>query len=950
MNRGSDCLIFRKEALKHGFIRAFPLVVFIIFSLAPLPASAETSILPFPDGNAGIQVWTKAGSPYVVTGDVYMRFGSITIEPGVVVKFAPDSTLEVHADVVANIQGTAAEPVYFTSLKDDSVGGDTNGDGNMTAPQPGDWGFLSFGGGSWNNSMNISYTKVRYGGSRAYSCGPEVFPIGAGPALIMTFQKFSGSPGRQYDVSHIESSRGSGVGLCLYAGNGNSVTVSDSSFFNNALYGLYRAKVFVSGFPIAGTVNVQNNWWGDPTGPYQPTSNSTGLGNALGPVPSQFEVFSFSPWLFENPMPDAPPPLTYAECCSSVVFLPGIKGSVLKIGSGTIWPPTILSSDIPRLAIDPLTGESTQSVLVDGVLENFYGTPIYSGFTTYLDSLVSDGTIGEWEPLPYDWRFSPEKILTDGVNTPAGDVDLIEQIEQVAANSETGQVTIVAHSMGGLMGKAIIKKLEDAGKADLIDSFVMVGTPQLGTPQAIAALLHGDDESILGGLIVNPALVRQVGQNTPGSYNLLPSQKYFEEVSDPVVVFDENAGFTEEWRNYWGVCIPEVYCLNNFLNYFAFLTGGNVARLKPLPNELRTPEILNPSLLSDAADLHKSIDTYTFPSAIRVVQIAGWGLPTTKAVLYKDHHFLPSYKIIPTLEGDRTVVYSSAVGSIADETYFFNLAVFNALEEVEDSQHRDLLGANPIQTVISEIVQESGVNENTYIKKQKPIPASVEDQVIISSHSPVVLGVYDSFGNFTGISQNQDLSSEILSISEAIPGSAFVGSAESQYIFLPKQGAYRFVYKGTGVGPTTIEVENLSNEMVTPISVYSDMPTTPSTEAHFAVDAFSSENVVIELDTNSDGQTDTYIAAEGQSLTLAELLVNLKTAVQSLNVSEKLKRDLLKRVEKIEKKISKQKNNKATKAVMGLEKKITKKTEKGTISATDAQVVLNLLEQIENAI
>jgi hypothetical protein len=80
-------------------------------------------------------IWTTTGSPYVITGGgVTVRPDvTLTIEPGVVIKMDGIYTsLTINGTLQA--QGTAANPVYITSLKDDTVGGDTNGDGNATTP------------------------------------------------------------------------------------------------------------------------------------------------------------------------------------------------------------------------------------------------------------------------------------------------------------------------------------------------------------------------------------------------------------------------------------------------------------------------------------------------------------------------------------------------------------------------------------------------------------------------------------------------------------------------------------------------------------------------------------------------------------------------------------------------------------------------------------------------
>jgi parallel beta-helix repeat protein len=87
---------------------------------------------------------------YVINQLTISSNAKLTIMPGVVIKFRTDNTNWYAADIVVEgnliANGTPTEKIYFTSFKDDSKGGDSNNNGNTTAPAKGDWGFNNWYG------------------------------------------------------------------------------------------------------------------------------------------------------------------------------------------------------------------------------------------------------------------------------------------------------------------------------------------------------------------------------------------------------------------------------------------------------------------------------------------------------------------------------------------------------------------------------------------------------------------------------------------------------------------------------------------------------------------------------------------------------------------------------------------------------------------------------------
>ncbi|MEN6390667.1 MAG: right-handed parallel beta-helix repeat-containing protein, partial [Syntrophomonas sp.] len=246
--------------------------------------------------------------PYIVQSLNINTGASVTIDGGAVFKMFPNVGSFVNGELVC--AGDKEHPIIFTSLKDDSAGGDTNHDGSASTPQPYDWSYFVIG----ETKASFDWAELRYGSngisliyntselkvtncdiSRMSNFGIDIHGLakvtvsgnkihhngnyagygvniyGNGANTEITGNEFYNNIQgvkvfRSSSTKIIENyfhNNNIGIEIMMASGDQNNCLIEHNNFENNVYYGMENWTA--NNPPIA---IAENNWWGSASGPY----------------------------------------------------------------------------------------------------------------------------------------------------------------------------------------------------------------------------------------------------------------------------------------------------------------------------------------------------------------------------------------------------------------------------------------------------------------------------------------------------------------------------------------------------------------------------------------------------------------------------------------------------------------------------------------------------------
>ncbi|MES2471199.1 MAG: hypothetical protein V4526_03130 [Patescibacteria group bacterium] len=797
---------------------------------------------------SGSHEWTQENSPYVIKGNIVINQGShVVVHPGVHIEFAESDPvgseimmLEVRGRL--DLRGSSGSPIVLTSQEGGKV---THWSVKYYASSLGsviqnaifensssgvslDKSEIVTSGVSMINvrspfrlkdsklvlaSSTIKNSRLGIYAERSslrvtsslFEKNQKVIVNTLSPQLVMKNQSWLNNTGGEGNA---------------YKNIAASSTISASAFIDNE-HGIMNLT--------SGLIDARGNWW---EGDAQSMDDNT-EGNVL-----------VEPKLSFNPFTHADNVAT-SSCCSNIAFIPGLqasrllerKGGLSDGSSNELWIPN-RNLDVLKLKLDE-SGKGVADVFVGDVIRKAGLKNIYQKLFDLFDDMKGRQVIGDWKALPYDWRLGIDDIVTNGVRQKDSIYKMESEIVALASSSPTGKVSLVAHSNGGLIVKYLVKQLMEHDRGDLIDSVTMIASPEFGTPYAIASLLHGYGQDILGGLVVKQATAMELARTIPASYALLPSERYFEKHNFrnwlPIDIFKENATSS----------------ISTHSKFIDFLSNAMGAGIK------------NQRLFDLAKNIHDVIDSFVFPEGIVVRKLIGIGMPTVSKMLYKGMD-VSKTDVYFSGHGDGTVLaHGSDTDDTRSEISFLDLTLpFKKGDSLR--RHADITEHPSVLKYIERVGE--GVSPSSI-----PLLHSQEDNikiptyVSVSVHSPVALKVCASDGICTGRDQEDySYQDDVLgSYTENIPGSSYFEIGEDKYITFPQDdGEYSITASGIGSGPVKLSIKQITEQREGSIAEF-EFNVSTSSIIEGSVNVLESDSLIeaspLSVDYDGDRIIDGYI-------------------------------------------------------------------------------------------
>lgn len=559
-------------------------------------------------------------------------------------------------------------------------------------------------------------------------------------------------------------------GIEFYVQGDSRLSVTNSTIAGNVtgvVFGVQSESADIN-------LDMRNNWWGDPFGPYFAGHNDLGFGDEIvGYTEFARSKIQYDPWLAKEPNKRNP-----------VIIIPGIMGSYLNKDDEDkteVWPSIAKIIAFPGDTIlDDLILPTDGRVSVDNNIiskDVFRSVNILNFHIDFFDGLISELESNGYEEskdlfvFPYDWRLDVADNVDGNDNSQVQ--SLKHKIDGILKQTKSDKVDIVAHSMGGLLAKYYIKHIG----TDKVGKFIDIGTPHLGAPKAEKVLVYGDNMSIKFGLLgLNPDEIKKIAQNFPSTYNLLPSAKYFD--------------FTLPDYSYY------LYDLGD-------VDGDGVTGRLSYEN---TKSFLkntgrNNTLIQNAELVHNDLDDFN-PNdyGIESFNIVGCGAPTIGKIFANNKKFDEDFHYqIKYISGDGTVPQRSAEGMISDNLFYAT--------GIEHATMPSQVGIrNLVTSILGDNIEDFDYSANSNIKTNAD-NCILPDGKIISIHSPVSLDIYDDAGNHTGPDENGD-------IEYGIEGVTYDTLDGNKFAFIPNDLNVTIKFKATGTGSAGVDVQDYSRGVI----------------------------------------------------------------------------------------------------------------------------------------